>query len=264
MSLPISFSHCKVFTLVLLLLALGTAIVTAQNSPARKLDKINVFAVVSPAIEKSFRDAAGILQEEEGLAAFCLSGHQIHCTLYMTLYPENLQETILGKIADFAAQTKVFSISTTGLEITSGNWFFMNLERNHNLQTMCNALVELLAPLRAPSDHVPGWAKEFPTKVEYITKYGSPNVYDEFNPHLTFLAPSDGKALLRFVDKHADSEFARPITGQIIAIGAGIADRNGQIQEPLAIFPLASVAHGDTTGNTAGNTTGDATDEAIR
>ena len=99
-------------------------------------------------------------------------------------------------------------------------------------------VVEMLAPMRAKSDFIPDWAKEFPTKVEYISKYGSPNVYSEFNPHLTFLARSDEEKLQRFNKKHADSDFAKVIGGSVVAIGAGIADHNGQIKEPLKIFPL--------------------------
>ena len=96
----------------------------------------------------------------------------------------------------------------------------------------------MLAPLRAKSDFVPDWAKEFPTKVEYISKYGSPNVYSEFNPHLTFLAKSDAEKLQNFSKKHENSDFAKAVAGRIVAVGAGLADRDGQMKEAWKIFPL--------------------------
>lgn len=209
--------------------------VQAQN-------KINVFAVVSKNIEDSFTEAARILNEEEQLESFPLQGYQIHCTLYMTQYPTEVQAEIQQKVASLASTTKVFDINTTGLEITDGDWFFMNLDRNSNLQTLSDTVAEQLSPLRLPSDYVPEWAKSSPNKVDYIKKYGSPNVYEEFNPHLTFLPKSDGEKLKNFLKKHSDKSFCQPIKGQIVAIGIGIADKNGQMKEPLQVYPLQPLA----------------------
>ncbi len=201
-------------------------------------EKINVFAVVSPEIEDAFKDAARFLEQTEGIVSFPLEGLQVHCTLYMTQYPEGIKEEILKKVSEMANTTKAFPVNSTGLEITSGNWFFMNLDRNRNLQTLSDKIVETLSQIRAKSDFVPAWAKSFPAKLEYIAKYGSPNVYTEFNPHLTFTAPSDGEKLKRFVENHKDKPFAKTLEGKVVAIGVGIADRNGQIPEPWKIFPL--------------------------
>ncbi|HAE39458.1 MAG TPA: hypothetical protein DCG57_12590 [Candidatus Riflebacteria bacterium] len=228
----------KLLSIVLLLFILVAVIASAQTEKFPPQEKINVFCVVSENIESAFKDAAKALQQEEGLESFPMMGYQIHCTLYMTQYPLGMQNEVLAKIAELASNTREFAINSTGLEITSGDWYFMNLERNRNLQTLSDSLVELLAPLRAKSDFVPEWAKAFPSKLEYIAKYGSPNVYSEFNPHLTFLAKSDAEKLQRFTGKHADSDFAKIIAGQVVAIGAGIADRDGQIKEPWKIFPL--------------------------
>ncbi|OGK12242.1 MAG: hypothetical protein A2W80_02335 [Candidatus Riflebacteria bacterium GWC2_50_8] len=228
----------KLLSIVLLLFILVAVIASAQTETLPPQEKINVFCVVSDNIETAFKDAAKALQEEEGLEAFPVKGYQTHCTLYMTQYPLGMQNEVLAKIEALASGTKEFAVNSTGLEITSGNWFFMNIERNSSLQKLSDTLVEQLAPLRAKSDYVPDWAKEFPTKVEYISKYGSPNVYSEFNPHLTFLAKSDAEKLQRFTGKHADSDFAKIIAGHVVAIGAGLADRDGQIKEPWKIFPL--------------------------
>lgn len=226
--------------LVFILVAISASCLTAANEePARPvLDKLNVFAVVSKNIEASFFEAAKTLMEEEAIESFPLKGYQTHCTLYMTQYPEGLQQQITDKLAEIASNTREFPVQTTGLEVTSGNWFFMNLDRNRNLQTLSDTVVASLSELRAPSDFVPDWAKNMPTKVEYITKYGSPNVYSEFNPHLTLLASSDEEKLQRFLQKHANDTFGQAISGKVVAIGVGVADRDGQIKEPLKIFPL--------------------------
>lgn len=222
--------------LFVLIFALSKRVNAETELPPQ--DKINVFAVVSENIENSFTEAAKILNEEEQLESFPLQGYQIHCTLYMTQYPTGILSEVQQKIASLASSTKVFDINTTGLEITDGDWFFMNLDRNRNLQTLSDAVTELLSPLRAPSDYVPEWAKNSPSKVDYIKKYGSPNVYEEFNPHLTFLPRSDGEKLKSFLGKHSDKSFCQPVKGQIVAIGVGIADKNGQMKEALQVFPL--------------------------
>lgn len=210
----------------------------ADCANAKVSEKINVFAVVSPNIEAAAIKASEILHKEQGLEAFPFMGYQVHCTLYMTQYPAEVRDKVRSKIKRLADGVREFRVSTTGLEITSGNWFFINLERNRNLQALSDAVVKLLSPLRVPSDFIPDWAKSMPNKVEYISKYGSPNVFDEFNPHLTLTASTDGEKLANFLETHFESDFAQNISGEIIAIGYGIADRNGQIEKPIEIFPL--------------------------
>lgn len=226
--------------IMFLLMTLSTNCLPAQTASETALptDKINVFAVVSKDIEAAFAETAETLMKEESIEAFPLKGYQPHCTLYMTMYPVGMQDQISEKIAEIASTTSEFSVQSIGLEVTSGNWFFMNLDTNPDLQGLADKLVEILAPLRAPSDYVPEWAKNIPKKVEYITKYGSPNVYAEFNPHLTLLANSDKEKLDRFLAKHANSSFGQAVSGKIVAIGLGIADSDGQMKTPIKVFPL--------------------------
>lgn len=226
--------------LIVLVIVLTTGMAMAEPMVIKPpvTEKINVFAVVSGEIESACREAATVLMHEEALESFPLKGYQIHCTLYMTQYPVNSLDKVAAIVTDLASNTREFEIQSTGLEITSGDWFFMNLERNRNLQTFSDQIVEKLAALRHPSNFVPDWAKDNPTKVEYITKYGSPNVYAEFNPHLTLLAKSDGSKLQRFMQKHLTDSFNKPVAGRVVAVGLGIADRDGQMQEPYKILPL--------------------------
>jgi hypothetical protein len=225
----------KVLVVPVILLS---SFVTVGKAQLENKEKINVFAVVSENIEQAFVKAAETLKAEEGLEAFPLQNYQIHCTLYMTMYPQNTMEKVLPILEKLASNTKEFSINSSGLEITAGNWFFMSLDRNRNLQTLADSVVNELSPLRSTSDFIPNWARQFPEKMENIKKFGSPNVFSEFNPHLTFLPGSDGEKLKRFYSKHKKSDFAREIPGKVIALGAGIADRNGQLKEAIKIFPL--------------------------
>ncbi|HNX74272.1 MAG TPA: 2'-5' RNA ligase family protein [Candidatus Rifleibacterium sp.] len=232
------FMAIPALIILAIVLTAGMAVAEPMVTPPPVNEKINVFAVVSGEIETACHDAATALMNEEALESFALKGYQVHCTLYMTQYPANSLDKVAAIVTDLASNTREFEIQSTGLEITSGNWFFMNLERNRSLQTLSDQVVEKLAALRHPSNFVPEWAKDNATKVEYITKYGSPNVYAEFNPHLTLLAQSDGSKLQRFMQKHATDTFNKPITGRVVAVGLGIADRDGQMQTPYKILPL--------------------------
>ncbi len=224
--------------ILIIILTTGSASAEPPEKAKPESEKINVFAVVSEEIETACRTAATTLMQEEGLESFPLQGFQVHCTLYMTQYPVNSLEKVASIVAEIASNTCQFDVQTTGLEITSGNWFFMNLDRNSSLQTFSDMVVEKLAALRSPSSFVPDWAKDFPNKVEYISKYGSPNVYAEFNPHLTLLANSDAEKLNRFLQKNANNSFGQAVAGKVVAIGLGIADRNGQMKEPFRVMPL--------------------------
>lgn len=228
----------ELLTIIVVIFMMVAVIASAQKEKLPPLEKINVFMVVSENIENAFKDAAEALHQEEELESFILRGFQTHCTLYLTQYPEGNKDDVLAKVEELASNTREFAINSAGLEITSGGWYFMSIERNSNLQKLSDTVVEMLSPMRAKSDYIPGWAKEFPTKVEYISKYGSPNVYSEFNPHLTFLARSDEEKLQKFTNKHSDSDFAKVIPGSVVAIGVGVADSDGQIKEPWKIFPL--------------------------
>lgn len=229
--------------LIFLLIVFALIIVSKSRTVATEEKtqyplKINVFAVVSDNIEAEFKNAADLLYEEEEIETFPKSGMQVHCTLYMTGYPHDAKDEIIEKVKELAAKTIQVPITTSGLEITAGNWFFLNLTRTRDLQTLSDTVLSILSPLRAKSDFVPEWAKSFPSKLDNIKLYGSPNVLGEFSPHLTFLASADRTQLENFSKRHTDSSFAQQIEGKVIAIGIGEADAAGQIEAPWHIFPL--------------------------
>lgn len=202
-------------------------------------DKINVFAVMSENIEASVKVATVDLKTSENVETFALKGYQPHCTLYMTAYPQGRQRYVATIVKRIAANTKQFPINTKGIEVAASDWLFMGLENNKDLQHLCNEVCEELSFLRAKSDYVPEWAKSMPAKVECIKRYGSPNVFSQFDPHLTLLAKSDGEMIRRFKTNSADKYYDKPVKGKVVAIGYGLADRDGQIKEPIAVFPLA-------------------------
>ncbi|MBF0406962.1 MAG: DUF1045 domain-containing protein [Candidatus Riflebacteria bacterium] len=199
--------------------------------------KVNVFATVSAPIIQQVEEAGRILMQEEKIETFSAKGYQIHCTLYMTSYSPDKLSQIKTFVASFAQNVRSFDVKSLGISKTSNNWLFINLERNSNLQKLSDEIVKELSSLRLPSQVVPDWAKDDPEKVEYISKYGSPNVFKLFNPHLTLLAQTDQTIIDRFLEKHKENQsLKKTIDGQITGIGYGYADGAGQIKEPIEIF----------------------------
>lgn len=234
-----NYDKILLITLFLLSFILVQPVWAQSVEPERQpRQRINVYAIVSDNIESLFLQAAGLLKQEEGMDSFPLQGFQIHCTLYMTDYPVEAKDRVINRMAALARSTGRFDIITDGLELTSGNWFFLNFARTWELQALSDAVVRLLSPLRLETGHVPAWAQNYPAKLEYIKQYGSPNVFTEYNPHLTFLSRANRHRIQRFMNRHQSSSFSMPVTGQVVGIGIGPADRNGQILEPWRVFWL--------------------------
>lgn len=205
--------------------------------PQPETVKLNVFAIVSDNLETMAAKAGDALKKEEQLDAYPSIGYQVHCTLYMTQYAPEKVAVVQGIVASIAETVKPFPVTAAGISATKDFWLFINLDKNRNLQTLSDTVVQQLCGHRFPSDFIPDWVKQYPQKLEYVTKYGSPNVFAEFEPHLTLLAKSDPVKVGGFVKRHADNpEFGSPKQGKIVGIGLGIADRAGQIKKPLAVY----------------------------
>ncbi|HOY68516.1 MAG TPA: DUF1045 domain-containing protein [Candidatus Ozemobacteraceae bacterium] len=209
----------------------------SQAAPLPQTIKLNVFALVSENLETMARNAGEAVHAEEGLDAYPAMGYQVHCTLYMTQYSPEKTKTVQGIVASLAETVRPFPVRAAGISATKDFWMFINLDRGRNLQTLSDTVVQSLSGHRFPSDFIPEWVKQYPQKLEYITKYGSPNVFAEFEPHLTILAKSDPQKVGGFLERHADDPaFGKPRYGQVIGIGIGEADRAGQIKTPLAVY----------------------------
>lgn len=206
-------------------------------APLPETVKLNVFAVVSDNLETMATKAGDALKSEEQLDAYPSLGYQVHCTLYMTQYAPDKTAVVQGIVASLAETIKPFPVTAAGISATKDYWLFINLDRNRNLQTLSDTVVKQLCDHRFPSNFIPDWVKQYPQKLEYVTKYGSPNVFAEFEPHLTLLAKSDPAKVGGFVKRHEkNTEFGTPKKGTIVGIGIGIGDKAGQIKKPLAVY----------------------------
>lgn len=214
-----------------LLLTVGFA--TFSASTLAKSISMDVFAIPSQPVITLVKQTSDSLKKE-GIDTFYEQGLPVHATLYLTDFPEGSEDAIKAAVKKIVAQHQAFPIKAQGFTVTPSNWAFINLELSSKLQRLADEITLAIEPLRDHQAALPGWVKNYPNKLEAFKRYGSPNVFQNFQPHLTLLANEQSPKLANFAIKmHATPPIAE---GKIIGLGIGIADENGQQKEVIARY----------------------------
>jgi 2'-5' RNA ligase len=218
----------RLFTCIAFVMLLGTSPWAIANNIS-----INVFAIPSQPIIDLMQRTSDALKLQ-GLTSFYAQGKPVHVTLYLTEYERGSEAAIKRIVAKIAQQQQAFAITAEGFTVSKGNWAFINVAHSAALQKLADEVVLALSPLRDKSAALPDWAKSYPNKVLAFKRYGSPNVLQNFQPHLTLLANESSPQLTRF-KQHMQAQ-PPAAQGQIIGIGIGIADHLGQQQQVIAEY----------------------------
>ncbi|EFA80786.1 hypothetical protein PPL_06372 [Heterostelium album PN500] len=116
-----------------------------------------------------------------------------HITLYLTQFLEteigsivNDINAIFEQIQQKALNCKINCIET----VVIGQYGMWNVEVNPCLQYISDLIVNTTCKYIVPNQPIPSWVYELPEpvrteKIDMITKYGSPNVFSQFQPHIT-------------------------------------------------------------------------------
>ncbi|WP_068267956.1 2'-5' RNA ligase family protein [Caviibacter abscessus] len=155
--------------------------------------------------------------EKVGIKSLYSDGYLIHLTLYLTEYKKEALNDIIKEIDLIAKETSPFEIDFYQIRKTGGNWLMLDAIKSDKLSTLSNLIANKLIPLRALDAKVPNWAVSIPEKSEAFKKFGSPNVYENFDPHITLLTPQDPEKLQKFLDNYKLNKFKAKITGIGIA-----------------------------------------------
>jgi 2'-5' RNA ligase len=202
------------------------------NSFAKSLT-INVFAIPSEPIINLVAHTSNKLKKQ-GLSSFYDKGFPVHATLYLTDYPSDAQEDIKQVIASIVKKRHAFSISANGFSVSPSNWAFIDLDKSYQLQRLADEVTLALEPLRDINTPVPNWVKHYPNKLVAFELYGSPNVFQNYQPHLTLLANEQSPALTQF-NKQMQTTPPKA-NGKIIGIGIGNSDELGQQEQVIAKY----------------------------
>lgn len=203
--------------------------------PAKAEDRVSIDIYAMPsqsiieAVEKASVDLAA-----RGMTTFHAQGHPAHVTLYLTQYPASVVPALKAAVAKMTKACGQFLLAATGLERTASNWLFLKVDRTAALQRLADEITLAAEPLRSQNLLPPSWMKEYPAKLPAFERYGSPNVFMQFDPHLTLLANETSPNLAKYV---ADMASRPPrAVGRVRGIGLGIVDANGQLVKTLAEY----------------------------
>jgi hypothetical protein len=198
---------------------------------------INVFANVDGAAGKQIEQVNSAMKQANIYSDYKISpfadSHNVHLTMYLTKYQESQLVNVENTVKGIAANTSSFSVSSSGVTLKASDFLMLDVANTPRLQILTDKLVASLSKYRDVNTVIPAWAINYPEKVQMFQEYGSPNVYEGFDPHFSIFAakiPSDGRGNFdERVDEVIDNlNFSATII-QITSLGIGIADENGQI-----------------------------------
>ncbi len=191
-------------------------------------------------------EAEGLIKKYE-LKPF-IENHPVHLTLYLTEYNIDELNKIKGLVKNIADNTKKFPIDVTKISLTAGNWIMLDVEKpgknnnNSKLQFLSDEIVSSLSSLRYKNSVIPSWAINIPLKRKSFEMYGSPNVYNQFDPHFSILAasisPEDQKTFSSDTNMIIESLNIKPFSTESQVLGIGLTDNNGQVTTILETYPL--------------------------
>ena len=117
-------------------------------------------------------------------------------------------------------------LSLTNL-YSQGNYIFANVSDTACLQRYSDTIVNASYRLATPNQPVPGWVNTLPEperseKTRYVKEFGSPNVFLQFQPHVTLAWGSDTVAVAAATAALDASGIMAPtqFSGDIVAMGS--------------------------------------------
>lgn len=172
-----------------------------------------------------------------------IKNHPVHLTLYLTSFQSKYIKDINSQLANLAKNTEPFYIETNGFSAGKSGFVMLDIKNSQSLQQLSNVVIKDLAKYRDKDYPAPSWIKFYPSKLASFEKYGSPNAFAEFNPHISILAANLQTDQER---DNFDKDFneiikntkLEPISFKIKAIGFGEVDENGQVTKTLHIYKL--------------------------
>ncbi|ALQ54335.1 Signal peptide-containing protein [Pseudoalteromonas issachenkonii] len=209
------------------------ALLSASANSYAKSVSINVFAIPSSPIVELMATTSNELAKQQ-ITTFYQQGLPVHATLYLTDYPQEAQNEIKQVVERIVKKHQPFEIKANGFSVSASNWAFIDLEKSYQLQRLADEVTLKLEPLRDHQAPVPSWVKHYPNKLVAFERYGSPNVFQNFQPHLTLLANEQNPTLAAF-NKVMQAEPPQA-QGEIIGIGIGISDQFGQQKQVIAKY----------------------------
>ncbi|MFQ6372654.1 2'-5' RNA ligase family protein [Shewanella sp. YIC-542] len=194
---------------------------------------LNVYAIPSAPVVQLVDETSKQLATF-GMESFYRQGRPVHVTLYMTSFPDGSEAAVKQAVQQLAENLAPLPLQAQGFTVTKGNWAFIDVVSGRELQRLADKVTLALAPLREPNPPLPAWVKAYPGKLAAFERYGSPNVFQNFEPHLTLLAAEQNPRLQAF--GQLMQKQVPQARGEVIGLGIGLSDEWGQQRQVLAEY----------------------------
>ncbi|MGO1297923.1 MAG: 2'-5' RNA ligase family protein [Vibrio sp.] len=203
---------------------------------------IDIFAMPSDNVVQMVEKTSDTLHSY-GIDSFYRQGKPVHITLYLTDFPSSAKQKITQIVQRFAKEHQAFPITASGVTVTKGHWAFVDVNHSAALQRLADEITLAVEPLRSPHPPMPDWVKAYPNKKSAFKRYGSPNVFQNFTPHLTLVGAEKNPKLADFA--RAMQQTPPHVKGNIVGIGVGITDEWGQQKTILGEYRFTKSSHSE-------------------
>lgn len=208
------------------LLAAITALFSISAQAAEQ--EYNIFAVPSEEITDYVKQFGQNLKDKAGIETFEQRGYLPHATLYLTSFKASDLDAVKSKVKELASDLSAFPLTVDGTHLTKGRWYFLDLTYSRDLQRLSDTVVLNMEPMRNADYQAPNWVKKYPEKLKTFERYGSPNVFAQYNPHLTQLAGENNPKLDEFIEMIKNDRIF--VEGQVIGLGFAPVNPLGQVK----------------------------------
>ncbi|PJE80794.1 RNA 2',3'-cyclic phosphodiesterase [invertebrate metagenome] len=222
--------HTKLIThAVLSTVTLSSGICSAA---AQEVD-YNIFLIPSDNIQQQIKTYNHAI-DQTGVTSLGSQGYKSHITLYLTQYSTSQLTTLKQTVATIAEKTSPFPLTLNKISYTAGNWVMLDVQWTPKLQRLADESTMAASPYRAHNKKAPGWIQHYPQKLAAFERYGSPNVFANFEPHFTLLPETPAQQITRV--RNALNSLSQQLNGKAVAIGIAQVDNNGQVKTPIAVY----------------------------
>ncbi|APD50585.1 2'-5' RNA ligase family protein [Francisella hispaniensis] len=217
------------------------------DSFAKSFKQYNVYLIPDTAADKYIKEFDKSLAETNVLEKYkttpFIKNHPVHLTLYLTSFQNKYIKDIESQLTNLAKNTEPFYIETTGFSAGKSGFVMLDIKNSQSLQQLSNSVIKDLAKYRDKEYPAPSWVKFYPSKLASFEKYGSPNAFAEFNPHISILAANlqtdnERDSFDKDFNEIIKNTQLKPTSFRIEAIGFGEVDENGQVTKTLHIYKL--------------------------
>ncbi|MEY8714454.1 2'-5' RNA ligase family protein [Francisella philomiragia] len=217
------------------------------DSFAESFKQYNVYLIPDTTADKYVKEFDDSLAKTNVLEKYkttpFIKNHPVHLTLYLTSFQSKYIKDINSQLANLAKNTEPFYIETTGFSAGKSGFVMLDIRNSQSLQQLSNSVISNLAKYRDKDYPAPSWVKFYPSKLASFEKYGSPNAFAEFNPHISILAANlqtdqERNSFDKDFNEIIKDTKLKPISFKIKAIGFGEVDENGQVTKILHIYKL--------------------------